>query len=92
MLDRRFLGKGTLRPEESHFNLLLQGQAGGHNLAEQARHLLVVEGAAVLFHYRTQHLGFPLWSVVGFIALLLLYFSNLLGAARARALIFSMIC
>jgi hypothetical protein len=48
VLQRRGLGEGALRPEVADLQRLLQRQAGGHDLAEQPRHLLAVERPRVL--------------------------------------------
>ena len=49
VLARRRLGEGPLRPQEGGPDRALQGQAGGHDLAEEPGDLLAAQGAGVAF-------------------------------------------
>jgi hypothetical protein len=84
VLERRRLGEGTLRPQEGNGHHLFQRQAGGHDLAEQARHFLIAEGALVAFHHLAQNLRLPFGAVERVVAPALLGLANLLGNPGAR--------
>ncbi|MNT36614.1 hypothetical protein D3C72_1727110 [compost metagenome] len=63
MLHRRGLTEGAFRAQVGDLQRVLQGQAGGHDLAEQPRHLLVAQRPLVAFHDALEHLGFTLGAV-----------------------------
>ncbi len=66
MLEHRLLRERALGAEKAHLERLLLRKAGGHDLAEQPKDLLVAERpplAAVALERVVQHLGFALRSV-----------------------------
>ena len=63
LLERRRLGEGPLRPQKGGLQRLLQGQAGGHDLAEEPRHLLAVQGTRVALLDPPQDRRLPLRAV-----------------------------
>ncbi|MCY1451391.1 hypothetical protein D9M71_682570 [compost metagenome] len=63
VLERRSLGEGALRAEVGNLERVLEGQAGRHDLAEQARHFLVAERSLVELHDVLEHPGFALGTV-----------------------------
>ena len=63
VLERRRLGKGTFRPQIGDSQRFFQGQAGGHDLAEQPGHFLIIEGPLVQLHDVLEHPGFTLRTV-----------------------------
>src|SRR5210317_1279912 len=64
MLVHGGLGKSSFRPEETDFQRLLLGQAGRHDLPEQAQHLLVTHRPFVALEDRTQHFGLAFGPVI----------------------------
>ncbi|MNT29840.1 hypothetical protein D3C72_1656020 [compost metagenome] len=89
MLEGGGLGEGALGAEVGDLERLLQGEAGGHDLAEQPRHLLVVQRALVAVHDVLEHPGLALGAVedrlFAFRQGLHLHPRHVLGAARAFA-------
>ncbi len=63
MLEGSRLGEGAFRPQVRHLEGLLQGQAGGHDLAEQPRHFLVIQRPLVTLHDVLEHPGLALGAV-----------------------------
>ncbi|MCY1446936.1 hypothetical protein D9M71_635320 [compost metagenome] len=63
VLERRSLGEGAFRAEIGDLERLFQGQAGGHDLAEQPRHFLVAQRALVQLHDVLEHPGLALGPV-----------------------------
>ena len=60
----RLLGERAFRAEVGYFQRLLAGQAGGHDLPEQAQNLRVAERAFVPLEHRAQYLRLPLRAVI----------------------------
>lgn len=57
------LGEGPFRAEVGHFQRLFERQAGGHDLAEQPRHLFIVQRPLVTLHDALEHRGLALGAV-----------------------------
>ena len=85
VLDRRRLSEGPRRAEEGHRQGLFQGQAGGHDLAEEAGHGLAAERPGVAGLDPTQHLGLAAGTVELAIAQFRLDLGHLAGAGGAGA-------
>jgi len=63
VLHRCRLGEGAFRAEVSHFQRLLERQAGRHDFTEQPRHLFVTQRPLVALHHALEHLSFTLRTV-----------------------------
>lgn len=63
VLECRLLGIGTFGPQEGHPQGQLDGQTGGHNLAEQPGHRLLAQRAGVGLADPAQHLRLALGAV-----------------------------
>ena len=83
LLVHRRLRVGALRAEEGDFEWFLLRQAGGHDLAEQPRDLLVAQRAVVTLQRRAQNLRFAFRAVkVHSVTILMLGNANLPGQQR----------
>ena len=89
MLHRRGLAEGAFRAEIGDLERLLQGQTGGHDLAEQSRDFLIVQRALVQLHDVLEHPGLTFGAVehrlLAFRQGSHLHPRHVLGAARALA-------
>src|ERR1700726_2434660 len=63
VVEDRGLGKGPFGTEKRHLQRLLLPQTRGHDLAEEAQHLLVLKGAGVALTRQPQHLRLALGAV-----------------------------
>ena len=82
MLQRGFLRKGALGPEEGNFYRLLQRETGRHDLTKQPSHIFIAQGTRIAIHNMAQHLRFSFRLIVGLVALIFFDFCNLLRTTR----------
>ena len=89
VLHRRCLTEGAFRAEISDFQRVFQRQAGGHDFAEQPRHILIAQRAPVALHHALEHLSFALGAIedgrLALLQFLHLHSRDFFGAARAIA-------
>ena len=62
--EHRLLGESALRPQVGDAQGFLLGQAGGHDLAEDAKHDRIGQRTLVALDHATQHLRFAVGAVV----------------------------